>query len=278
MGERKPLLSTKATLGRAFNQNLRSLCAAFAQMLLLRLSKLRQQVFALQFQRVFPVSAFLMSCAVGAALAQTVTQPGALSDQQKAAIGVILDSLTTKAGQDLKNSVLREIDGFSNDPKGADSIVSAVKMGAGPKLPIFQDILVSQCLIPGGRGYCRLAAVPAPQTESSNIQTSATGAAGGGGGGAGGGAGGGGAGGGGPQTNYGHNTQNNGPGNPLGITSSPQQFSFSRSSFGGSSGLSTAAAVRTTLATPGPQAGAGLVSALLTVASLLWARRSSKRT
>jgi hypothetical protein len=229
-----------------------------------------------QFYRAFTFVWFVNCCA-GAALAQGVTPPNALSDQEKSAVGAILDSLTTKSGDDLKNSVVRELDGVSNNPKGAESVVTAVKIGAGPKLPVFQDILVSKCLGAGG-AYCRMAALPGPQTESSDIQTSSTGAAGGGGGGgATGGAGGGGSGG--PQTNFSHNSQTYaGLGASLSFNSSPQQFSFTGPSVSSSSSGTVVSSVTPSLAAPGPQAGAGLVSTLLTIAVLFWNARPSKRS
>lgn len=214
---------------------------------------------------------------VGLAVAEDAATAAKLSDQEKAAIGSILDSLTTRTGTELKDSIVHDIDGLSNNGKSAESVVSAVKMGAGPKLPQFQDILVSKCLGTGGKGYCRLAALPAPQTQSSDITTSSTG------GGAGGGDGGGGAGGGGgSQTNFGRNSQNYlTSANPL--FGNDQQFSFNAASFP-TTATSTTALISTgssiqTIAAPGPQAGAGLGSALLFAGGWLLARLNrSKQT
>jgi len=57
----------------------------------------------LTFQRVFTVSVFMAFWGVRLALAQT-PGPANLSDQEKAAIGSILDLLTTKSGADLKDA------------------------------------------------------------------------------------------------------------------------------------------------------------------------------
>jgi hypothetical protein len=213
----------------------------------------------LKFQRVFTVSVCMAFWGVRLALAQA-PGPANLSDPEKAAIGSILDLLTTKAGADLKDSIVHEIDGLPNSGKSAESVVGAVKMGAGPKLSVFQDILVSKCLGAGG-GYCRLAALPAPQPPNSSIQTSSTGAgASGGGGGSGFG--------GSSQTSFRHNGQNYLASNLLSGNNSDQQFSVAASSFGASPFFVSTGSSAPTIATPGPQAGAGLGSAL--VLAVIW--------
>jgi hypothetical protein len=119
----------------------------------------------------------VLSCAVPAA-AQAQVPQSSLSSAEKAAVGTILDSLTTKAGDLLREDVLHQIDGLAGGTPSTLAVVGAVKMGAGAKLPVFQSILVSRCLAGGGQAYCRLAALPGPQSESNGVQTAAVGASG----------------------------------------------------------------------------------------------------
>lgn len=199
---------------------------------------------------------------VGLALAQT-PDPANLSDQEKAAIGSILDLLTTKSGADLTDSIVHEIDGLPTGGKSAELVVGAVKMGAGPKLSVFQDILVSKCLGAGG-GYCHLAALRGAQPPSS-VQTSSTGAgANGGGGGSGFG--------GSSQTSFGHNGQSYLTSSLLSGNNPDQQFSVAASSSGATPFFASTGSSGPTIAAPGPQAGAGLGSALVLAAIWLLAK------
>ena len=94
----------------------------------------------MKIQRVFTVSVCMAFWGVRLAMAQDALGPAQLSDQEKAAIGSILDHLMTKSGADLKDSIVHDIDGLPNSGKSTQSVVGAVKMGAGPKLSVFQDI------------------------------------------------------------------------------------------------------------------------------------------
>jgi len=216
-------------------------------------------------------SAFAQNGATGNAARSGLTQ------QDGSAVSAILDALVTQQEEMLRLSVASALNASGVDPQ---AVVGAVKIAAGPKLSVFQAVLTRAC-IGGQSGYCRLAALPAPASNS-DIRTAATGA--------GGGAGGGGGGQGSPQLNQGHTyfipssqASASAPAqNPifnlnLFQTPTPTATTVVYTLAGASpTGGSTPAGALPTVATaPGPVAGASL-PAILAACWALWRQRRRK--
>lgn len=215
-----------------------------------------------------------LSFGSGSARTEDAHSPASLSDKERAAVGAILDGLTTSAGENLKQIIFNSIDGLG-DPTSAETVVRAVEIGAGGKLQTFESALVSKCL-GGGTGYCKLAALR-PPSDNTSINTAATSGDGGGAGStAGDGAGGG------PQVNFNRGsaavTTATGPRRFADSTAANQalgQFAGSSTTYSPSRSVTTRTPVGSSLATfstptfsnptpggslavPGPVAGAGL--------------------
>ncbi|PPQ36630.1 hypothetical protein CKO16_17385, partial [Rhodoblastus acidophilus] len=126
--------------------------------------------------RRFSVFAVLLLCCGGTALAQTA--PDNRLSTLNRAVGSILDSLNNKSGDALKGAVLQELNGaIATDPNSAETIVKAVKAGAGPNLPVFQGVLVGLCI--QGALSCRLPAL-APEIPTGAVSSGGGGGSGGG--------------------------------------------------------------------------------------------------
>jgi hypothetical protein len=209
--------------------------------------------------KVIIISAALFC--VKEAQAQNANGPSALSDSERSAIGSILDNLATKAGPDLEQRVILDIDKLGG-AKSAETVVSAVKLGAGAKLKIFESILIGKCMAAGGASYCKLAALQPPNAKSNSIKTAASSNGGDGGGGEAGGGFGGGA-----QTNFNHSSSraSSEPAYFSGNTPSDQNFAAFNARFGtyayaSVSGRSNSVGggAQGIVTVPGPQVGTGL--------------------
>ena len=197
-----------------------------------------------------------------------------LSLVDRTTIAAILDALALTNGDTLVRTVVSALDTPGIDPQ---SVTRSVKTAAGSNLAKFQSILVRTCL-DGGKMYCKLAAVQAPESQDSDVATAATDSedgAGGSGGGFGGT----------PQMSDGRYMGVGSGGSLFRTAGSDQNFQNFGQSFGshdGSGGVGgpTAAGPSTpVVSTPSPVAGAGLPSALAALVWSIWRwRRQSKKT
>lgn len=127
-----------------------------------------------RFVRLLLVASVVSHTAV-AAYAQAPAGAAALTDEEKAAVATMLDSIGTKRGDDLRQSLSGTLQGLSNAGRNPRAVMTVVKMGAGTQLGTLNQALADLCLNggAGGRMYCQLAALQA-SAEVSDVQTAAT--------------------------------------------------------------------------------------------------------
>lgn len=110
------------------------------------------------------------------AFAQATGGVASMSDAEKAAVATMLDSVGTKQGEELRQSLAGTVRQLSESGGNPRSVMTAVKVGAGNRLPVLDQALTDLCLSggAGGRIYCQLAALQAPTSTEGDTQTAAT--------------------------------------------------------------------------------------------------------
>ncbi len=117
-----------------------------------------------------------VSGAAPMAFAQATGGVASMSDAEKAAVATMLDSVGTKQGEELRQSLAGSVRQLSESGGNPRSVMTAVKVGAGNRLPVLDQALTDLCLSggAGGRIYCQLAALQAPTSTEGDTQTAAT--------------------------------------------------------------------------------------------------------